>query len=39
MQVPCVEMDDEDLIIGMDILSLGDIVISNSKGNTFLCLK
>ena len=39
MQVPCIEMDDEDLIIGMDILSQGDLAITNSGGKTVFMFK
>lgn len=39
VQVPCLNMDDEDMIIGMDLLSMGDLVISNSSGHTVFMFK
>lgn len=39
IQVSCLDMDDEDMIIGMDLLSMGDLVISNSLGHTVFMFK
>lgn len=39
IQVSCIDMDDEDLIIGMDLLSQGDLVISNSDNHTIFMFK
>lgn len=39
VQVSCIEMDDEDLIIGMDLLCQGDMVLSNSDGKTVFLFK
>ena len=34
LKVPRLRMEDEDMIIGMDILSNGDLLISNTEGTT-----
>lgn len=34
VKVPRLHMEDEDMIIGMDILSQGDLLISNTEGTT-----